>query len=116
MPGIDGFELCLEIRRDPGLANVPVVLLSGQYGSKADQDLARRVGANALVLRTPDFGNAVPAILEALRTRPDACGAAERSARAETRAARDSSTRAPGRGDRRPFAALWQFRPRNCRC
>ena len=58
MPDTDGFQLCLEIRRDPKLADVPVVLLSGQYGSTADQDLARRVGANALVLRTPDFGNA----------------------------------------------------------
>jgi hypothetical protein len=46
------------------------VLLSGQYGSTADQDFARRVGASALVLRTPDFGNALPAIAEALETRP----------------------------------------------
>jgi PAS domain S-box-containing protein len=69
MPGTDGFDLCLEIRRDPNLANVPVVLLSAQYGSQADDDLARRVGANALILRTPDFGNVAPAILEALQTR-----------------------------------------------
>jgi PAS domain S-box-containing protein len=54
---------------DPTLATVPVVLLSGQYGSTADADLARRVGANALVLRTPDFGHVAPAILEALQTR-----------------------------------------------
>ena len=108
MPGTDGFDLCLEIRRDPDLANVPVVLLSAQYGSKADEDLARRVGASALVLRTPDFGNVAPAILEALQSsRPDACRAAQRSARTETRAARDSSTRAPGRGHGRPGTALW---------
>ncbi|MEP7305949.1 MAG: response regulator [Acidobacteriota bacterium] len=68
MPGTDGFELCLAVRREPDLAGVPVVLLSGQYGSTADQDLARRVGANALVLRTPDFGNALLAIEEALKT------------------------------------------------
>ena len=69
MPGADGFDLCLEIRRDPDLATVPVVLLSGEYGSKADEDLARRVGASALVLRTPGFGNVASAILEALQTR-----------------------------------------------
>ncbi|MGZ5258996.1 MAG: response regulator [Burkholderiales bacterium] len=69
MPGSDGFDLCLEIRRDPNLTNVPVVLLSGQYGSKADEDLARRVGANALLLRTPDFANVAAAILKALQTR-----------------------------------------------
>ncbi len=57
MPDVDGFDLCLEIRRDPRLADVP------------DEDLARRVGANALVLRTPDFGNVAPAILTALEAR-----------------------------------------------
>jgi PAS domain S-box-containing protein len=70
MPGTDGFDLCLEIRSDPDLANVPVLLLSGAYGSRADEDLARRVGASALVLRTHDFGNVAPAILQALHTRP----------------------------------------------
>lgn len=69
MPGADGFDLCLEIRRDPTLTNVPVVLVSSEYGSKADETLARRVGASALVLRTPDFGTVVPALLEALQTR-----------------------------------------------
>jgi two-component system cell cycle sensor histidine kinase/response regulator CckA len=72
MPGTDGFELCLEVRTDPNLAHMPVVLLSAQYGSQADEDLARRVGASALVLRTPDFGNATPAIMEALETRAPA--------------------------------------------
>jgi PAS domain S-box-containing protein len=72
MPDTDGFQLCLAVRRDSHLADVPVVLLSGQYGSTADQDLARRVGANALVLRTPDFGNALPAIEDALKTRAPA--------------------------------------------
>ena len=35
---------------------MPVVLVSAQYGSPADHDLAGRVGANALLLRTPDLG------------------------------------------------------------
>src|SRR5712691_10955445 len=69
MHGTDGFQLCLQIRRDPNLANVPVVLLSGQYGSRADQDLARRVGASALVLRTPDFEKVARLIIEALKAR-----------------------------------------------
>ncbi len=68
MPGTDGFELCLEIRRDPKLAKIPVVLLSALYGSEADEDMARRVGASALVLRTPDFERVVPAVVEALGT------------------------------------------------
>jgi PAS domain S-box-containing protein len=72
MPGTDGFDLCLAVRRDPSLASVPVVLLSAQYGSRADEDLATRVGASALVVRTPDFANVVSAILQALQTRAPA--------------------------------------------
>jgi PAS domain S-box-containing protein len=68
MPETDGFQLCLELRRDPTLARVPVVLMSSRYGSEADRELARRVGASALVLRTPDFGEAVAAIGAARRS------------------------------------------------
>ncbi|PYR55147.1 MAG: hypothetical protein DMF91_25020, partial [Acidobacteria bacterium] len=69
MPEIDGFQLCLEFRRTPSLAQVPIVLVSSQYGSEADKDLARRVGANALVLRTPDFAQVIPALVQALEAR-----------------------------------------------
>jgi DNA-binding response OmpR family regulator len=68
MPDTDGFQLCLELRRDSALLRVPVVLMSAQYGSEADRELARRVGANALVVRTPSFGEAITAIAEAGRS------------------------------------------------
>ena len=55
MPGTDGFQLCMEVRQDPALAAVPVVLVSAYYGTREDHDLARRVGATALVMRTPGF-------------------------------------------------------------
>jgi CheY-like chemotaxis protein len=29
MPGVDGFEVCEQIKADPALANVPVILLTG---------------------------------------------------------------------------------------
>ena len=66
MPGIDGFQLCLEVRRDPALAKVPVVLLSAWYETQADRDLAHEVGANALVRRTPDLDLAAQAVAGAL--------------------------------------------------
>jgi signal transduction histidine kinase/CheY-like chemotaxis protein len=68
MPERDGFDLCLDVRQDPDLAHVPVVLLSAHYASKAEEDLAYRVGANALVLRTPDFRSALGSILNAFET------------------------------------------------
>jgi PAS domain S-box-containing protein len=67
MPGIDGFLLCDTVRRDPRLAQVPVVLLSASYVDDADQALAREMGASALVVRTPDFASAITALGDAVR-------------------------------------------------
>ena len=58
MPTMDGFALCQEVRRDPRLAAVPIVLVSAAYVEGQDRELAGRVGANALVLRTPDLAEA----------------------------------------------------------
>jgi PAS domain S-box-containing protein len=65
MPEVDGFELCEEVRRDPSLADLPLVLLTAHYQTDADRELAARVGANALILRTPDATTMLQAILEA---------------------------------------------------
>jgi PAS domain S-box-containing protein len=66
MPEIDGFAFCLELRRDPRFAAVPVVLTSSAYVEAADQELARAVGADALVLRSPDFAAAIEALRHSL--------------------------------------------------
>ena len=68
MPDVDGFQLCFEVRRSPTLARVPVLLLSAYYHEEADQELARRVGANGLALRTPGLDEIAPAILKGMKT------------------------------------------------
>jgi two-component system cell cycle sensor histidine kinase/response regulator CckA len=68
MADADGFEFCLLLRADPTLAGIPVVLVSAHYGTDADHDLARGVGASALIARTPHFEDAAAALLAALRT------------------------------------------------
>jgi PAS domain S-box-containing protein len=70
MPSMDGFSLCREARRDPALAGIPIVLVSSAYVDDADRNLARQMGANALVERTPDLADATAAISEALRGGP----------------------------------------------
>ena len=67
MADVDGFQFCQQLRADPALATIPVVLVSALYGTKADRDLARRVGASALIARTPEFALAAQALLDALR-------------------------------------------------
>lgn len=66
MPGLDGFELCRAIRKHERLARIPVILLTNSYDDAADKRLAADVGANALVMRTPDCKDAVEALLASL--------------------------------------------------
>jgi PAS domain S-box-containing protein len=65
MPDVDGFQLCVEVRRDPALCHVPVVLLTAYYQNGADRDLAKRVGASALLVRNADLSEMIPAIYRA---------------------------------------------------
>jgi|CXWL01.1.fsa_nt_gi PAS domain S-box-containing protein len=69
MPGLDGFGLCLEIRRDAVLAQVPVILASASYGEQADRELAARVGASALMTRGPNLHEVIVALNAKLGTR-----------------------------------------------
>jgi diguanylate cyclase (GGDEF)-like protein len=66
MPRVDGFGLCMAIRKQRYLARIPVVLLTNNYGDEADKKLAGDIGANALVTRTPDCREAIEILLQNL--------------------------------------------------
>jgi diguanylate cyclase (GGDEF)-like protein len=70
MPGMDGFQLCRAVRNDPDLCRIPAVLVSNSYDNEADIQLARNMGAYALVPRTPDFQEAIDALLKSLEATP----------------------------------------------
>ena len=59
MPELDGFGLAMAVRQDPGLATLPLVLVTSSYVDPSDRELARRAGANDLVLRTPELAELV---------------------------------------------------------
>jgi PAS domain S-box-containing protein len=67
MPRLDGFQLCLAIRKDRRLGSIPVVLQSSKFIEEADHRLARKVGANAYLTRSPDSIAAVDALLASLK-------------------------------------------------
>jgi two-component system, cell cycle sensor histidine kinase and response regulator CckA len=71
MPSMDGFTLAREVRQDPGLASIPVVLVSSAYVDAADERLAREMGATALVVRSPDLDETFAAVEEAGRGHRD---------------------------------------------
>jgi PAS domain S-box-containing protein len=70
MPDQDGYGLVLDIRDDPVLADVPVVLVTSSLVEEVDRDLARRAGASDLVVRTPDARELVASLRLALAAPP----------------------------------------------
>ena len=66
MPGMDGLDVCREVRRDRALASVPLVLVSAHVAEDLDPDLARAVGANGLVSRSTERDALSEQILAAL--------------------------------------------------
>ncbi len=53
MPFMDGFELCAALRSRQELSGVPIILLTALDVAAPDRNLARSVGASALVRRSP---------------------------------------------------------------
>jgi PAS domain S-box-containing protein len=80
MPRLDGFGLCVAVRKEPALRDTPIILASNSYVEGPDHELARRAGANALVVRTPELREVVAALREhdAAATREPIRAAAER--------------------------------------
>ncbi len=69
MPGLDGFRVCVEARRDALLSHVPVILVTSSYVDEADRQLAHKAGAWDYVVRTPDLQDVVTAVKSALARR-----------------------------------------------
>ncbi len=55
MPGLDGFTVCRRLKEDPGLASIPVILLSAR-GQEDDRD--RGLGAGAADFMTKPYSPA----------------------------------------------------------
>ena len=70
MPGMDGFALCLALRRDAETQSIPVVLASSSYMEEADRVLAAHVGASALVSKTEGLEAMTRAVAAALQAPP----------------------------------------------
>jgi CheY-like chemotaxis protein len=61
MPRVDGLQVLKEIKSDPALRSIPVVVLTS---SREEQDLVRTydLGVNAYVVKPVDFRNFVEAV------------------------------------------------------
>ncbi|KKQ65417.1 MAG: hypothetical protein A3F95_02875 [Candidatus Nealsonbacteria bacterium RIFCSPLOWO2_12_FULL_39_31] len=50
LPGIDGFEALARIKKDPAIANIPVIILSN-LGQKEDIDKGMKMGATDYLIK-----------------------------------------------------------------
>ncbi len=69
MPRMDGYRLCLEVRKRPELAALPFVLYTSTYNSPADRELADAAGADAYVSKPAPIADLI-ATLRRARGRP----------------------------------------------
>jgi CheY-like chemotaxis protein len=65
MPVKNGFELCEELKKDPALKGIPVLLLIGILDD-FDEDESRRVGADGFIVKPFEANAAVSKVREAL--------------------------------------------------
>lgn len=78
MPRMDGYRLCMEVRRDPSLAALPFILYTSTYNSPSDRKLAESVGADAYIAKPAPCGRLIDAVMAAGKTpRPPAIDAIE---------------------------------------
>jgi CheY-like chemotaxis protein len=66
MPRLDGFGLCVAIRKDSALSRTPLVLVTNSYIEEPDRDLAAAAGANQFVVRTPEMREVTEAVRASL--------------------------------------------------
>ena len=74
MPKMDGFQLCLEIRRSEKLKALPFVLYTSTYSSLDDRQLALSVGADRYVVKPSLPGVLFDALREAVQESRDTAG------------------------------------------
>ena len=68
MPRIDGYTVCARLRADQRGAAIPVILLTANFIS-ADQEIARRAGADDFVVKPFDPCELMTRVKELVRAR-----------------------------------------------
>jgi CheY-like chemotaxis protein len=65
MPSKNGFEVCEELKKDPALRGIPILLLIGILDD-FDEDEGRRVGADGFIIKPFESNAAISKVREAL--------------------------------------------------
>lgn len=77
MPEMDGYQLCMRVKSDKSLQQIPFIFLTASYTEKKDEDLALRIGAERFLV-SPVESSALVKIIN------EVTGAAKKSKRRAT--------------------------------
>ena len=67
MPGMDGFELCRQLKNDPDLVGICVIMLTSM-GQKIDRERAQTVVVNHFATKPFDEDEMLPLLEDVFRT------------------------------------------------
>lgn len=73
MPGMDGFRLCFEIRRNPNLRKMPFIVYTASYTSASDEKLAMQFGADRFIRKPASADSIVKTLYEVVESAQDRC-------------------------------------------
>jgi CheY-like chemotaxis protein len=79
MPKMNGYQLCEKIKQDPSTGNIPVILLTGAF-EPVDEELARHVKADDILIKPFESQELISKINAALAVSAVAEGEAEEGA------------------------------------
>jgi len=69
MPQMDGFQLIRELREDPQLSDIPIVIYTATYTDAKDEILVYRLGADRFLIKPADSEDLLRVVEEAIRVR-----------------------------------------------
>ena len=69
MPRMDGYQLCIEVRKSSVFEDVPFVFYSSTYASPSDEETAHRLGADKFVKKPAPAEEILQALQDSVRDR-----------------------------------------------
>jgi excisionase family DNA binding protein len=82
MPGVDGFEVCARLRKDPATANTEVIAITGYY-TEANMERILGAGASACLRKPLDVTEVRTRVVDAFKLRDESLGLHTSSLREE---------------------------------
>ncbi len=67
MPKMDGYQLCRECKKDPGLRKIPFIFYTATYVDKKDEEFGLNLGANRFLIKPLEKAVFISNIEEVLR-------------------------------------------------